>query len=310
MVPALSFVDNLKLDNYSYRDPKFACHMLNQRRLTWLTILLVVAALIGFPANTLYNHWCGVKAIGRLDSYQISGTSPWWHETVNQSWYSKLFGQVLSLTTYHQTVDLGQMRDFAKLRGLKSLGFKEATDEAWTSLPRQIHQLDVSLPESGLSTVAWEAIGRLQHLKHLCLRGQPQSEFEPAHVPPGTPATGEVQVHLTPVSVATIEKILELRTLSKLSIHHTGLTDQAVERISGHPGITALDLHDNHALTDACLAHLARMPALKKLTVSVVPSEARGNGMPQTSLSEEGLEKLRKLRPDMTVTDMNQPTPP
>lgn len=281
--------------------------MLTYRRMVWLTIVVVAAAVIGFPAHTLYNHWCAVKAIERLGNYEMQRQVPWWDETINQPWYSDLFGKVVSLRSFRQTVHLGHMRDFAKLRGLKWLSFNEGTDDAWHALPRQIDYLDVRLPETGLDSAAWGAIGRLQHLKHLCLRGEPPSEIESAHVPPGTPATGEVQFHQTPVTVATIERILALRALSELSFHDTDLTDDGVEMLSRHPRIAFLDLQDNRALTDACLIHLARMPALKVLYIRVTPPEGNVSGEPPPIFpSNEGLERLRKLRPDMSINEWHR----
>jgi len=85
--------------------------------------------------------------------------------------------------------------------------------------------------------------------------------------------------------------------LTRLRLSRNSLTDRTVAAFASMPGLERLNLYANPGVTDASIEALAALPALRRLDIW------------RTKISEEGMARLRALRPDLelqgeTTTDV------
>lgn len=87
-----------------------------------------------------------------------------------------------------------------------------------------------------------------------------------------------------------LDLVLTLPHLERLEIRNAGLQDDDLEPLSHLAQLQELRLRDNHRLSDACLSHLGKLPALRILKI-----DQWGD------LTEPGLDGLRSRRPDLRI---------
>jgi hypothetical protein len=93
--------------------------------------------------------------------------------------------------------------------------------------------------------------------------------------------------------------------LTRLRLSRNEITDKTVEAFTNMPRLERLNLYANPGVTDSSVDVLASLRALKRLDVW------------QTSITPEGLVRLRALRPELElqgetsaiINDLNQPIP-
>jgi hypothetical protein len=84
--------------------------------------------------------------------------------------------------------------------------------------------------------------------------------------------------------------------LTKLRLSRNRLTDHALNALAELPKLESLNLYGNTAITDAGLEDLARIVALRRVYLW------------ETGVTAAGLERLERLRPDLTVQTATAPT--
>jgi hypothetical protein len=77
--------------------------------------------------------------------------------------------------------------------------------------------------------------------------------------------------------------------LTRLRLSRNSLTDRTVAAFASMPHLERLNLYANPGITDASIDALAALPALRRLDVW------------RTGISEEGMARLRSLRPDLEL---------
>jgi hypothetical protein len=81
-----------------------------------------------------------------------------------------------------------------------------------------------------------------------------------------------------------------LKSLRSLTVMRCGMDNTGVEHISGLAGLESLNLHADPGVTDASIASLKKLAALKTLNVG------------ETGISDDGLTKLRTALPACKFT--------
>ncbi len=280
--------------------------MRSYRALVWTTVVAVLSAAIGFPGAVLYRHRNAVIALKDRDSIYLSMTHLSDPPIVEVDWVNELFSTV-DYVGFGEAVHVGDMRHLKNLRGLKSVDFDAVSDSAWPHLPLQVQTLGFILPADPANSAAWNQISRLQQLKELSIsaEGKPISEHVPRLLDK-LPLLATLRFNDVTLSRDDLQSLLirkpKLETLEISSWEADGLVDSHIELISHHRGIKDLNIERNWNLTDASLEHLTKMPSLKVLYISAKNETNYQKGVFRTKLTDEGLEKLRRLRP------ANQPT--
>ena len=87
--------------------------------------------------------------------------------------------------------------------------------------------------------------------------------------------------------------MLELPNLSFIGISYSPTTDAGLAALLPHKGLRSLDIQNNTRKVEITDAGLLRLAEMKKLTSVKINSN---------NITDAGIAALKKLRPDMTVT--------
>ncbi len=275
--------------------------MLCYRHLVIVTTAVVITAVVGFPARSLYLHWSAVHA---LDLNAGSMREPPLARWVDQEWYTQLFGTVPVVRFYHVPIadDVSQVEN---LRGLESLQVhlrdaNEFHDSVWEHLPHQTKYLSLSLSlRNELRAEAWQRISISPALRELSVSCHPEG-IDPGLtlVLPRMQRLQSLSLLGCAVSRPCIESIAKREGLEELYFDCCReLTDGDVEVLSHHPSLKRLTLFGSGKLTSHSLEFVGRMKSLREFCYS-------GRAVESASF-EQGLQKLRHARPDVSLFELD-----
>lgn len=139
------------------------------RRLVFVTLVVVVAAIVFVPARLLVNHYCTVTAMAAFpDDYQLVIEEPYLGDRVKQAWFTRLFGTVTHVTLQKPVCSVEDARSLHKLRGLTTVSLYSPADEVWACLPRNLVSLGVGTRT--LSPYAHSRLAEMRQLRRLSVR--------------------------------------------------------------------------------------------------------------------------------------------
>jgi hypothetical protein len=152
----------------------------------------------------------------------------------------------------------------------------------------------IKLRSQGLSTRGVQAISNLEHLEHLTLRFSDKSDGRVDFATLGQ-STSLRSVQLEGRFPRSIYQALGvLPQLDSLIIESDELTDSDIALLARSSSLWSLLA--NGPLTDQCLPALIQCSALRDVSLM------------NTNITDEGIEYLSRMRPDITVDSYRSPT--
>ncbi|UOG40311.1 hypothetical protein [Leptospira noguchii] len=94
----------------------------------------------------------------------------------------------------------------------------------------------------------------------------------------------------TKITDAGLPHLLILKKLESLLIYQTAVTCDGIKILEKFDSLTQLDISYNKGIDDSCIDNIARMKQLTSIELG------------STKITNDGVIKLRKLRPTMQVT--------
>jgi hypothetical protein len=106
---------------------------------------------------------------------------------------------------------------------------------------------------------------------------------------------GDLALERTGLSDSSASSLARLQDLARLRLDNNKLTDKGVAALTLLRNLEYLNIYGNAGVTDASIATLAQLPALREVYLW------------GTSVSPAGVEKLRQQRPEVRVNAGNKP---
>jgi beta-lactamase regulating signal transducer with metallopeptidase domain/tetratricopeptide (TPR) repeat protein len=206
---------------------------------------------------------------GALPDVRLAG------DEVTEQAIERLAGKALGTVTLADAKLSGaiveRLRHVASIRSLRLFG---------TGLSGQIPRLEhvPGLEELELGTPLLgrdlEAIGRLTNLKRLSLPQELTINVSGAREIARLTRLTSLRLYNVNIDDAAFVELRTLVGLTELDLTHTRITDEGLATIEKMPRLKVLELHrhpnwhTSQQLTDACLASIARLPELERLSLS------------------------------------------
>lgn len=139
------------------------------RHLVFVTLVVVVAAIVFFPARVLVNHYFTVNAMAAFpNDFELVFGEPYLGDRVKQRWFTRLFGTVTEVIIRKPVCSVEDAQSLHKLRGLTAVSLYSPSDEVWGCLPKNLVRLCVG--SRYLTPYAHSRLAEMRRLRRLSVR--------------------------------------------------------------------------------------------------------------------------------------------
>lgn len=305
--------------------------MLTFRRLTFVTVVVTLSAVIGIPTAIIAKHRMAVSVLEQA-GVPVRSAGPPWQEWVQVPGQEVFFGTTPTITMgnqaawprtdswdYPEEPSIKLLKVTRDLRGLKRLVLrlssgvldqnsgKHLPEDAWLNLPRQLVDLELEIDGAiPLTPFAWLQISKLQQLERLAiicpnyLDRQKDPGLEVALT--GLPRLTSLSLQSVIVSPRLAECLGHKQGLKSLTIHQVA-SDSDWELICQSRSLEEIEFTFCHDLTVRCLDSFRQMSTLKNLRINGGFGYYGKHSFdpPANSPFDKGLKDLARMRPDLTV---------
>jgi hypothetical protein len=108
---------------------------------------------------------------------------------------------------------------------------------------------------------------------------------------------GDLVLERAGLTDSSAPSLAKLQDLARLRLDNNKFTDKGIAALATLKKLEYLNIYGNPAVTDASIATLAQMPALREVSLW------------GTSVSQGGVRELRQERPELRINNGNKPVP-